>query len=64
MSRSKTLLFYVLSSFLVMNVAYGQSTNEVRTKVNRNVVGIMAGSMSGTDMSIANDLGLAFSGRL
>lgn len=43
------------------STALAQSSDEVRTKVNRNVVGIMAGSMSGTDMSLANDLGLAFS---
>ncbi|MGI9491771.1 MAG: hypothetical protein ACR2QF_05140 [Geminicoccaceae bacterium] len=44
-----------------MNAAEAQSVDDVRKKVNQNAVGIMAGSLSGTDMSLANDLGLAFS---
>jgi len=51
----------LMSLVAAMNTANAQSVDEVRTKVNRNVVGIMAGSLSGTDMSLANDLGLVFS---
>jgi TRAP transporter TAXI family solute receptor len=45
----------------LIGVAGAQSDADPRAKVNRNVVGVMAGSMSGTDMTLANDLGLAFS---
>ncbi len=51
-------------SFFIMSIVgegHADTTVDPRTKVNQNVVGIMAGSMSGSDMSLANDLGLAFS---
>jgi TRAP transporter TAXI family solute receptor len=54
----------LLASLLLVTLTTttsAETNQEARAKVNRNVVGIMAGSMSGTDMSLANDLGLAFS---
>jgi TRAP-type uncharacterized transport system substrate-binding protein len=50
-----------MSLLWTTTAANAQSHDDAREKVNRNVVGIMAGSVSGTDMSLANDLGLAFS---
>ncbi len=43
--------------------AFAQSTSAdlTRAKVNENVVGIMAGSLGGTDASLAADMGLALS---
>ena len=41
--------------------AHSQSPSETREKVNENVVGIMAGSLGGTDASLAADMGLALS---
>ncbi|NJO38557.1 MAG: hypothetical protein HC871_14320 [Rhizobiales bacterium] len=58
---SAKALFGFASLLLIATGAFAQGSDEVRSKVNRNAVGIMAGSMSGTDMSLANDLGLAFS---
>ena len=46
---------------MVLNAAHSQSTSETREKVNENVVGIMAGSLGGTDASLAADMGLALS---
>lgn len=61
MTRVFRLFLIKLILVAFASTALAQSSDEARTKVNRNVVGIMAGSMSGTDMSLANDLGLAFS---
>lgn len=41
--------------------AQAESLDETRQKVNQNVVGIMAGSLGGSDLSIAADMGLALS---
>ncbi len=41
--------------------AQAESLDETRQKVNQNVVGIMAGSLGGSDMTLAADMGLALS---
>lgn len=41
--------------------AGAETLNETRQKVNENVVGIMAGSLGGSDLSLAADMGLALS---
>lgn len=41
--------------------ANAQSLDDTREKVNKNVVGIMAGSLGGSDLSLAADMGLALS---
>ncbi|MBC6445327.1 MAG: hypothetical protein GDA50_07900 [Alphaproteobacteria bacterium GM202ARS2] len=41
--------------------AKADSNDEIRGKVNRNVVGIMAGSLGGSDLTLAADMGLALS---
>lgn len=61
MKRSTGALFFLFLLALTAVKAEAQTSDDTRAKVNRNVIGIMAGSMSGTDMSLANDLGLAFS---
>lgn len=42
-------------------LADAESLDESRQKVNQNVVGIMAGSLGGSDLSLAADMGLALS---
>ncbi len=44
-----------------MTYAHADSLDETRQKVNQNVVGIMAGSLGGSDLSLAADMGLALS---
>ncbi|MGI9500966.1 MAG: TAXI family TRAP transporter solute-binding subunit [Geminicoccaceae bacterium] len=41
--------------------AQAETLSETRQKVNQNVVGIMAGSLGGSDLSLAADMGLALS---
>lgn len=41
--------------------AQAETLDETRQKVNQNVVGIMAGSLGGSDLSLAADMGLALS---
>ncbi len=41
--------------------AHAETLDETREKVNQNVVGIMAGSLGGSDLSLAADMGLALS---
>ena len=41
--------------------AHAETLDETRQKVNQNVVGIMAGSLGGSDLSLAADMGLALS---
>ncbi len=48
-------------AFALPTETNAQTSAKIRSKVNQNVIGIMAGSMTGTDMALANDLGLAFS---
>ncbi len=43
------------------SLAKADSLVEMRNKVNQNVVGIMAGSLGGSDLSLAADMGLALS---
>lgn len=40
---------------------HAETLDETRQKVNQNVVGIMAGSLGGSDLSLAADMGLALS---
>ena len=42
-------------------MAKAETLTEMRDKVNENVVGIMAGSLGGSDLSLAADMGLALS---
>ncbi len=59
---SFTLLASLALAFLqCISTVFAETPAQTRSKVNRNVVGIMAGSASGTDMALANDLGIAFS---
>ncbi len=55
--------YIVAAALLLSSLASGhaETAGEARDKVNANAVGIMAGSLSGSDMTLANDLGLAFS---
>ncbi len=55
------LVVMVALAFALPTESNAQTPTKIRTKVNQNVVGIMAGSMTGTDMALANDLGLALS---
>lgn len=57
------LSLWALMLFCLAAGAHAQSTsaNDTRAKVNENVVGIMAGSLGGTDASLAADMGLALS---
>lgn len=41
--------------------AHAETLDETRQKVNQHVVGIMAGSLGGSDLSLAADMGLALS---
>lgn len=61
MRQFATLVVAALARPCLGSGAMAEGSDETRIRVHRNVVGIMAGSMSGTDMSLANDLGLAFS---
>lgn len=57
----KASMGVLVSGFVAAATAHAGSIDEMRAKVNENVVGIMAGSLGGTDMSLAADMGLAFS---
>lgn len=55
-------LFGVLLIGAWYPLANAQTADQLRSKVNQNVVGIMAGTPGSTDMALASDLNLAFSG--
>ena len=55
------LMGALLALFVAQLSAEAQTLEETRAKVNGYAVGIMGGSLGGTDMSLAADLGLAFS---
>jgi TRAP-type uncharacterized transport system substrate-binding protein len=61
MHRFIKVAFCILALATIAFPANAETVEATRAKVNGNAVGIMAGSMSGTDMALANDLGLAFS---